>query len=181
MSSDFLKTDTIAICAVIISILSLFSTIWQLRSSKKHSILSVRPSLNLNWDLTENNKISCSLLNGGIGPAYLSKLYFNVLGRKVQIKSYKDFIDFFNEYVNSDFKLDYRKKFGVIYGGFDKEAVISQGSSLLLMEFHNDNQLDRNAILKYIKDLEIEVGYKCAYEQCYLCRSTSIKILLDLP
>lgn len=173
-------SDIIAVCAILISVMSLISTILQFQSSKKHNILSVRPSLNINWELTDDNKISCSLSNGGIGPAYLSRLNFKIPNKKVQIKSYRDFISFFNDNVNSNFDLDHGTKFGVRYGGFDKQAVIPSGRSLLMMEFYNDNKLDHSSVLMYIKDLEIEVYYKCAYEKDYSYNSTSIRALIEL-
>ena len=181
MSNDLSTSDVIAISAVLISIISLASTILQARANKKHNVLSVRPSLNLNWDLTGSNKISCSISNGGIGPAYLSSLYFKLSNERVQIKSYRDFVNFFNEQVSKEFEQDYGTRFDIRYGGFDDQAVIPAGNSLFMMEFYNDNCLNHGDVLKYIKDFQLEVSYKCAYGKCYCYESTSIGRLLELP
>ncbi|EGQ9976227.1 hypothetical protein FWP56_22295 [Vibrio vulnificus] len=181
MINDLSTSDVIAISAVLISIISLVSTALQARANKEHNMLSVRPSLNLNWELSDSNKISCSVSNCGIGPAYLSSLYFNTSDVRIQVKSYRDFIRFFSEHVSREFEQEHGVRFGVKYGGFDEQAVIPSGGAQFMMEFYNDSSLNHADVFKYIKELQLEISYKCAYGQKYNYKSTSIQKLLELP
>ncbi len=64
----------IAICAVGIALLALFVSIWQGAVSRRHSRLSVKPHLRIDWTIdgeSPQERVIVVLSNSGLGPAVI--------------------------------------------------------------------------------------------------------------
>lgn len=65
------STDYIAIASVVIALLALITTIAQLRATKKHNILSVRPLIR--FHIENEMTLSYSFENHGLGPGIVKE------------------------------------------------------------------------------------------------------------
>lgn len=75
------NSDYIAIASALIAFLALVTTIAQLRSVKKHSILSVRPLIR--FHIKNDDILSYSFENHGLGPGLIKEFTINIAGRKL--------------------------------------------------------------------------------------------------
>lgn len=178
--NNLLASDIIAMCAIVISLLTANITIKQSNATKQHNILSVKPSLNIDWDFTGNDEVTCLLTNKGIGPAYLSSMKFYYDERSVEIFSFNNYMDFFKE--NSICTDNFGSEFGVRYGGFDNKAIISPGNSQLVIAFYrlNSKELNVDEVFKCLGNVEMEIIYKCAYGNEHKYKSTKINSFLNI-
>ncbi len=65
----------IAIISILISLLALGITFWQLSVQRKHNKMSVKPYLVINRILSDvSNKMTIELTNAGLGPAFIKDI-----------------------------------------------------------------------------------------------------------
>lgn len=76
-------SDIIATASLVVAALAFGIAVWQLRLSRKHNSLSVKPHLTWNMSTMQNVaslNVTYSLSNNGIGPAFVRECYFSLDG-----------------------------------------------------------------------------------------------------
>lgn len=68
------SSDVIAICAVVIALLSMFATYYQARIARAHSRISVRPHLDWTTNRVLGSHPYVELENHGLGPAFVKSI-----------------------------------------------------------------------------------------------------------
>lgn len=74
------NSDLIALCAMIVAVLSLFATAWQAHLSHRHNKLSVRPRLDWTGCYTQGGPIYIEIVNHGLGPEIIDFYQFEAGG-----------------------------------------------------------------------------------------------------
>jgi hypothetical protein len=82
---SFQASDWIALSSVVIALCVFFITLWQAWFTRQHSIISVRPFINLipvnNPDLGSRDfKFETNIRNMGLGPAQIHKVHYFIDG-----------------------------------------------------------------------------------------------------
>jgi len=73
-----------AICAAVIALAALVTSIWQGIQNRKHNRLSVRPRMRVDYSTYADSPIKISVSNNGTGPAIIRGFSVSVDGNKVQ-------------------------------------------------------------------------------------------------
>lgn len=83
------SSDYIATASVIIALLALIVTFFQLRSAKKHNILSVRPLIRMN--IERGDSLIYSFENNGLGPGMVAQVVFTIEGTRLENPDHIEF------------------------------------------------------------------------------------------
>lgn len=146
-------SEVVALAAVFISILALFATIWQSYATRKHNILSVKPLLDIDRNLSPVEGIKVVLRNNGIGVAIIETL-------KVEYKSITQ--DFSSEVI-STIGAQYSITFPAFHASIvGKGTSLRAGDLISLVEFETYNG-DNESVIKLISDLSFIVEYRDIY------------------
>jgi hypothetical protein len=70
----------VAICAVVIAVLSLAVSVYEARATRRHNRISVRPSLELRVGLSQGRLAGLQLINAGLGPAVVTRAILTLDG-----------------------------------------------------------------------------------------------------
>ncbi len=97
------SSDYIAIASVVIALVALITTIFQLRAAKIHNILSVRPLLHMH--IENDDALKYSFENKGLGPAVIMQTTFIIDGKQFNNPSYKQLHNALSMISVDDFKL----------------------------------------------------------------------------
>ncbi|MFK9098248.1 hypothetical protein ACJEBH_13895 [Pseudomonas guariconensis] len=79
------KPSTLEICAIVISILALFTTTYQSYLTKVHNLKSVEPRVNAYKQFENDYKIV--IFNNGLGPAFVEKITYFANGEPLETDS----------------------------------------------------------------------------------------------
>ncbi|WP_138985792.1 hypothetical protein [Pseudomonas putida] len=154
------KKPTIEICAIIISLLALFTTTHQSYLTRIHNFKSVEPRINAYRTLDENYRIV--IFNNGLGPAFIEDITYFVKGKKIKSTTIVPAL--------TQLGIDSMcYKFGAPRRGdsFKTQEEID------LVKFRND---EKCAIAKTIfsflspEDLDLEIEFKSIYDEQFVYR-----------
>ena len=152
-------SDYIAISSALIAGLALAVTFWQLSVARKHNMLSVKPHLNINLSLYPAEPVTFTLVNVGVGPAFVDKCSILLDGRE-----YDPFDPDGIHKLISHIGLDPEK---IAWKGtaLSKGASILPGNAHCILEFTQSvNDQDVHEKLRQVAPrIDLDVTYKCVY------------------
>ena len=126
--------DTTALdwAAIIIAIFALISTIWQLRTQRKHNKLSVKPLLTLRHEWQDSIR-SIYLTNCGLGPAIIFNISLTKGNENLPIETTEEIVEFADRYLDSGFYTS-----GEV---IENNRVIEKGEeiNILTISFHEQH------------------------------------------
>src|SRR5690242_12746123 len=73
----------VAICATVIAVLSLAVSVYEARATRRHNRISVRPFLELRYDLPQGGMAGLRLVNAGLGPAAITRTVLTLDGESL--------------------------------------------------------------------------------------------------
>lgn len=153
------SSDIIAICASIVAISALATSIWQAYMTRKHNHLSLRPHLNLELSQSMGKPIYCGITNDGIGPGFIQSYEIICDGKPHEIVNYNDYKNVFEQI---GVKFDEISHF---VKSFNKDTSIAPDKDLRLFVFPSTETDDNHhkLIKSNLPRLEILIKYKCIY------------------
>ena len=156
----FETSDIITICLAIIALAALSTSIWQAHISRKHNRLSVKPHIDNKTCHVKGKDISCSIVNHGVGPAFISSLNIKCDDKVFKIDSYEDYKKLFHH-----LSIDLEKVKHEV-GVPTKSSSLFQGNSYYLFKFPDSNidNLLNDKLRSSISKLTIQVNYKSIYD-----------------
>lgn len=158
---DIGTSDIIALCAVVIAVLSFFVTIWESYTSRSHNRLMVKPHLYIDLNVVSTEPIRLVLKNNGLGPALIKSLRMFVEGKEISSSGEK----LYNEAMKFIGLDEYSFHFFLL----TSDHAFSVGDEIDLFVFDN-NELDEEDILvikKNLDKLNIVIKYESIYGVTY--------------
>lgn len=158
------QSDIISCAAAFISLLALTTTIWQGYISRKHNIMSIKPSLGFEISLAlKGAPITFKVKNNGLGPAIVKS--FRLITKDKQI-----------EYCNINEVKTTFGDLGIDLGGIswgtmfiDQNEYISPNESHVFLEFpdaHKNALIHDDLIIK-LSNVGFSIDYECIYGYKY--------------
>ena len=97
------NSDWIALSSGVVALCALGVSFWQGHVASKHNRLSARPHLKVDCH-AKDDEISCSIINVGLGPAFLDELLFSIGGTEYDFfgDSFMGFVDHFRNPLMSE-------------------------------------------------------------------------------
>lgn len=149
----------VEISSISIAVIALGFTFWQIKESRKHNRLSVKPHLNISYRSASDPKGPCfELTNNGTGPAIIKKFTIYIEETRFEINAIEDFIEAFKS-LNIDSEL-------IVLEQLEKEDAIYAGTSSIILKLKNDLRDNESAVLEFQKGI-MQVGFEVAYESIY--------------
>jgi hypothetical protein len=71
----------VAICATVIAVVSLAVSVYEVRATRRHNRISVRPFLELRVGLSQGRTAGLQLINAGLGPAVITRTVLTLDGQ----------------------------------------------------------------------------------------------------
>lgn len=146
---------------ILIGVLALGFTLWQIFFSKRHNKLSLKPEIDLRVYELDSDNFKILLLNNGLGAAFLTKVSFTHNNRTYSL---------FNK---TEFKLFVEQLYKVIpetidltYYLFDYSTSIAGGDELLIFEVKNSAKIVKK-ISAVMRDVRLDIEYQCLYKKNY--------------
>ena len=153
---DSLATaDITAISAVIIALLSLIVVILQGYLTWRHNFLSVQPSLDVRKNLREDNLVSVTIYNNGLGPAILTLIEVVFSGNTYPIKKSSDIT-----------KILDNGMYNMLATGkdFNNTSLLAGGKYIL---YTIENSLENKQLHEYLRQKFREMIFKLEYKSLY--------------
>ena len=162
--SELTPSEITSVCAVIIAIAALSTSIWQAFLTRKHNRLSVTPSITTTSTVVAGEPVSCIFENHGVGPATIMSVKLSYGNNNFEIKNYEDFKSFFRS-VNINLDDDIAHTVTATMS----PATLAPGKSITFFNFPDsgDDPELYSSLLKTMDTLEIELTYKCIYGVSY--------------
>ena len=159
MGSEQITWDQIiGISTVIIAVTAVIFTYIQIKMSKEHNRLSIKPHLNITLEAVHNRNFCLRLTNHGIGPAIIKKYTSPLIKEKRNITSREDLV-LILEKINLD-------KEWINGYSLSEEQGISAGDSILLfnfpLELHTGER--KRQFEEGIVKLQFQIEYESIYE-----------------
>lgn len=154
----------IAFSSLLVATCALLTTFWQVRLSRKHNKLSVKPFLSVHKVLVTGKTPIIKIINNGIGPAFINNIYLKYNGELFTLSS-NDSIEYF---LNS---LGYptNKLYKALC--FKSKLSLSANSEVELLSFTPskcDERFELNKrIIRELMKVNVNVEYSCIYEGNY--------------
>jgi hypothetical protein len=146
-----LASGVVALCAFGVSL-------WQGHVSSKHNRLSARPLLKIDFH-AKDDEVSCSLINVGLGPAFLDELLFSISG-----KDYDFFSNSFVEFVDR-FRSPLLNETNFYVHRVPRGTVISANESFLIFKTVDDTLMQ--AHLDKVNVLLPQMQFMAKYRSMY--------------
>lgn len=160
--NTFSTSDIIAVCAVVIAILSLFAIIWQSYLTRRHNFLSVKPHLDIKLYLVPEHPIKIQIINNGVGPAIIKNVSIpkpQNRKQKLEVDSPKLFFDLFLEKKSSE-----SVQLVTTVTALKNSSIPSNGSiDYFVIENSDINPELFENIKNMLKNIELEIEYECVY------------------
>lgn len=163
-----LSADTntiVSFSAIIVSIASIFIATWQGVETRRHNRLSVRPKLDLSFDVGKNN-FGYSILNQGLGPAIITerKIFFDGKEFNPPMKYFgwatalQDTLQLMNMKLAVAFPLS-------------KGVTIRAGEPWIIIQFSEQDNKDLTIDPKMIyRRLAFKINYESIYGESFTCQ-----------
>ncbi len=159
-----LSDRIVSLSAIIIAVASIIVTVWQGFETRRHNRLSVRPKLEISFELKlKDNSFAYTLTNKGLGPAVITDVKFYVDGMVVQKGGFSIY-DKFKEKLGLK---DYKTLYTGIYPG---KTIKSNEEIDIIRFFLKEKDNPRNFISRVYRRVVIEIGYKSMYGEEFTCR-----------
>ena len=157
-----ISSDTVvSLSAIIIAIASIVVTIWQGIENRNHNRLSVRPKLEINFQLTKDN-FGYILKNNGLGPAVITDKKLFVDGKEISYSGFSGYDDFIEKLGLKDRKVTHMG----IYPG----KTIKANEQINIIGFSINKSDDLDSLLpKIFSRVKIKIGYKSMYDERFAC------------
>ncbi|WP_145994126.1 hypothetical protein [Vibrio harveyi] len=168
-------SDVIAISAAVIALASVVVAVWQVKLSKRHNVLSVKPQVYVSGYFVRGTDIYLALGNFGVGPAMIKSVTLRSKDLDV-VRSIKNYSDYKNIFLDFGFNLsDFDHK----AMSFDVDIPVGCGKELKFLELHyHQEQYDLFVeVASFLSSLEIEVIYECIYQNNYSAFLPAAKML----
>ncbi len=162
--SSFQASDITAIAGVVVALCALFATIWQARKSHLHSIVSVKPVLEVHFLNNENpieNEFELFILfsNVGLGPAQIISWRYFLEDKEVHYNRMQT-INYTTQTFHKAFSSLPVKPLSAM--GKVKGNIIKEGYSETLL--HVVTSFDsKEIILKRFEDIRLVIEYTDMY------------------
>ena len=156
-------TDMIAICAVFISVVALGSSIWQGIITRRHNMLSVRPRVDLTFSIDKSKPFRIIIKNTGLGLAIIEHISATLCRKTYYLNSKESLDSLFEDLIGDNFELKGK------YSYLSQNVGIPPNSEIIFVSLQpvNDQAMFWSLIEKNLKNLHIEISYKCLYENHY--------------
>ncbi len=165
----------IAITAIIVSVVSLFISVWynkiSLRISMDHNKKSVEPLVDFMYEIDfTTKKENCDLLNNGVGPAILKsiKYYYNN-------ESFNDILSLYKKHNVKN--LEYILYDGRKMGYYDNQTIIPVNGKLLLFDLDYSKSEHFRELNEFHKKVIIEIEYQTIYYESRSYKGTISSII----
>ena len=159
--------DTVvSFSAIVVAIASIVVTVWQGIEMRKHNRLSVRPRLEITYEVNKKG-FGYVLKNNGLGPAVVTSKKFFVDGKEVQEDGFSGY-DVFIE------KLGLKNR-QVVYTGIFPGKTITAGAKLDIIRFfwkegETVDSLLQTLLPQVYNRISLEIGYKSMYNEMFVAR-----------
>lgn len=153
------------LCTIFISIIALIYSIREVRLTKKHNVLTVKPILNFSlFTAKKYERFSLKVLNVGLGPAlitdysfYIDNLILKEFMSETDLRNWEEL----SKHLSFPDKLDWHF--------LDKKTVIKSGDEIELVGFEMKNY-DSEIASKFrqaVRRLKFEIEYTSIYGKDY--------------
>lgn len=141
--------------------------------TRKHNKLSVRPHLDIVVTTTIKRGIAIEIKNGGLGPAIILCIEFNVGDKTYQIKSFSDYQEVFRGLINS---AQVNSLFNTCCYMPDKHSVIASDSSIEIFSLPPTPDFAPllAAFPQFGRTVSVNVEYKDMYNDKYKINRLSL-------
>lgn len=160
-----ITSDTIlSISAIFIAFISIFISIGDGVETRKHNRLSVRPKLDMSYNLNQDN-FGYVLTNNGLGPAIITDKKIFIDGHEINYAGFTGFDEFLD-------KLGLKGRL-LSRGSLGAGTTIKSGSSeaiIVLKLFATDST---ETLKKVYQRVSIELSYASMYEESFKCKIPS--------
>ena len=165
MSKKLSSEKILSISAIIIALASIFISIWEGIEIRKHNRLSVRPKLEISYNVAQNN-FGYELINNGLGPAIIVEKKLFVDNKEIKASGFSGYDDFF-EVLNLKDRL-------VMHGATGSGTTIrpSENENIFIFKFVENEDKER-LISQIYNRVRIEISYKSMYDESFLCKVPS--------
>jgi len=152
------SSDYIASTSTVIALLALIITIFQLRSARKHNILSVRPLISMHVE--RDDVLKYSFENKGLGPAIVAQATFIIGDNRLDNPTYEQLQSALSLIKGTDFAI-FKYEYHLPVVG----AAYKVGEKIDILQF-NTIEKERNAELYKIleESVEIQLIYQSLYQ-----------------
>lgn len=162
--SELTSSEITSICAVVIAVAALITSIWQAFLTRKHNRLSVTPCITTTSRVVEGDPINCVFENHGVGPAKILSVKLSYGNTNFEIENYDDFKSFFRSInVNLDDDISHTVT------ATTTPATLAPGKSVTFFDFPDSGEDTElyTKLLKAMDELDIEIIYECIYGVSY--------------
>ena len=157
------NSEIVAVSSMAIALLALVAAFWQAHISRRHNRLSVRPFIEHYQERIPGEHISVSIVNHGIGPAVLEKVYFTISPNTQRL----DIDELLDKIV-----LTMKPTKGAWESGtFLGKTMFPPGKITTVVKLELTLEDDENFMIisKILDDTSIHVVYRSIYNEVYRC------------
>jgi hypothetical protein len=154
---NFSTDKILSVSAIIIAIASIFVAIWQGIETRKHYRLSVRPKLQITFNV-DKEKFGYIILNNGLGPATIS-------GKKIFIDGEEMTNPGFSGYDELIDKLDFKNR-QKSHSALNPGTTIKAGETKDIFLVNKEQNDNLHELLPAIyQRIAFEISYKSMYNE----------------
>ena len=151
------------ISVAIIAFFALGISIWQIRETRKHNLISTKPILCfrvITNPYEKNNGIF--LVNRGLGPALIKSMKIN--GKEVNASNHMDHALGIADQAKR-YNISFKEKSGLKYVGLECNEIVSKGESVGLVEIPVEilEEHKPDVMMEFLNNVKIIVKYADLY------------------
>jgi hypothetical protein len=165
MKKVFSSDKVLSISAIIIALASIFISVWEGFEIRKHNRLSVRPKLEISYNVAQDN-FGYVLTNNGLGPAIIMEKKLFIDNTEIKSSGFSGYDEFF-EVLNLKDRL-------IMHGATGSGITIrpSKNENIFVFKFV-ENEDKEKLISQIYNRVRIEISYKSMYDESFICKVPS--------
>lgn len=150
-----------SIIAIIVGVAALYFTYYQIEMSRKHSRLSVKPHLNINY-VSDSGKMCFELENNGIGPAIIKTYSILINGVRHDLIGIKNLSTIWNALKDLELNDEF-----IYLSSYEKDEALKIGYSKPILGIKNEYCDNEKVRLNFIEKVLFKIGFEIDYESFY--------------